>query len=71
MAFGVYRVSISNGRFFAGTQGEPVWPSGKALVRQVSGRRRFKSRPRFGSPFSLTGCVYGHCLNYEFAYHNV
>ena len=33
---------------------EPVWPSGKALVRLVSGRTSV--RYRFGSPFSSKGC---------------
>ena len=31
-------------------RGEPVWPSGKALVRPVSGRTTVGYR--FGSPFS-------------------
>ena len=39
---------------------EPVWPSGKALVRLVS--RRTSVRIRFGSPFSSTLVVRGHGL---------
>ena len=40
---------------------EPVWPSGKALIRLVSGRTSV--RYRFGSPFSSKNVVVcGHCL---------
>ena len=41
-------------------KGEPVWPSGKALLRLVSGRTSV--RYRFGSPFSSKVVVCGHCL---------
>ena len=40
--------------------GEPVWPSGKALVRLD--RRRTSVRICFGSPFSSKVVVCGHCL---------
>ena len=39
---------------------EPVWPSGKALLRLVS--RRTSVRIRFGSHFSSKVEVCGHCL---------
>ena len=40
---------------------EPVWPSGKALLRLVSGRTSV--RYRFGSPFSSEVVVCGHCCD--------
>ena len=39
---------------------EPVWPSGKALIRLVS--RGTSVRISFGSPSSSKVLVYGHCL---------
>ena len=40
--------------------GEPVWPSGKALVRLVRGGASV--RIRFGSPLSSEVVVCAHCL---------
>ena len=34
------------------TAGEPVWPSGKALLRLSGKRKDLGSTYRFGSPFS-------------------